>query len=244
MSIVMQLQDVAESTRLGPLSGEVRAGEILHLVGPNGAGKSTLLARMAGMTSGKGSIQFAGQPLEAWSATKLALHRAYLSQQQTPPFAMPVWHYLTLHQHDKTRTELLNDVAGALALDDKLGRSTNQLSGGEWQRVRLAAPMNSLDVAQQSALDKILSALCQQGLAIVMSSHDLNHTLRHAHRAWLLKGGKMLASGRREEVLTPANLAQAYGMNFRRLDIEGHRMLISTNLFHYYHLNRVITKLK
>lgn len=33
MSIVMQLQDVAESTRLGPLSGEVRAGEILHLVG-------------------------------------------------------------------------------------------------------------------------------------------------------------------------------------------------------------------
>mgnify|MGYP000524140921 CR=1 FL=1 len=54
MSIVMQLQDVAESTRLGPLSGEVRAGEILHLVGPNGAGKSTLLARMAGMTSGKG----------------------------------------------------------------------------------------------------------------------------------------------------------------------------------------------
>ena len=199
MSIVMQLQDVAESTRLGPLSGEVRAGEILHLVGPNGAGKSTLLARMAGMTSGKGSIQFAGQPLEAWSATKLALHR-------------------------------------------------NQLSGGEWQRVRLAAvvlqitpqanpagqlllldePMNSLDVAQQSALDKILSALCQQGLAIVMSSHDLNHTLRHAHRAWLLKGGKMLASGRREEVLTPANLAQAYGMNFRRLDIEGHRMLIST----------------
>ncbi|MDU3054861.1 MAG: ATP-binding cassette domain-containing protein [Escherichia coli] len=195
MSIVMQLQDVAESTRLGPLSGEVRAGEILHLVGPNGAGKSTLL-----------------------------------------------------HQHDKTRTELLNDVAGALALDDKLGRSTNQLSGGEWQRVRLAAvvlqitpqanpagqlllldePMNSLDVAQQSALDKILSALCQQGLAIVMSSHDLNHTLRHAHRAWLLKGGKMLASGRREEVLTPPNLAQAYGMNFRRLDIEGHRMLIST----------------
>lgn len=58
MSQLMQLKDVAESTRLGPLSGEVSAGEILHLVGPNGAGKSTLLARMAGLTSGEGSISF------------------------------------------------------------------------------------------------------------------------------------------------------------------------------------------
>lgn len=43
--------------------------------------------------------------------------------------------------------------------------------------------MNSLDVAQQNALDRLLSQLCLQGIAIVMSSHDLNHTLRHAHKA-------------------------------------------------------------
>ncbi|EGT6905529.1 ATP-binding cassette domain-containing protein, partial [Salmonella enterica subsp. enterica serovar Typhimurium] len=94
MSQLMQLKDVAESTRLGPLSGEVSAGEILHLVGPNGAGKSTLLARMAGLTSGEGSIRFGGAPLEAWATATLAQHRAYLAQQQNPPFAMPVWHYL------------------------------------------------------------------------------------------------------------------------------------------------------
>lgn len=161
---------------------------------------------------------------------------------------MPVWHFLTLHQADKSYTHQLHQVAASLGLEDKLGRNANQLSGGEWQRVRLAAvilqiapetnpqgqlllldePMNSLDVAQQNALDRILSALCAQGIAIVMSSHDLNHTLRHAHRAWLLKGGKLLASGPRDEVMTPANLARAYGLNFRRLDIEGHRMLIST----------------
>lgn len=60
-----------------------------------------------------------------------------------------------------------------------------------------------------------------------MSSHDLNHIASCASGV-VAKRWKMLASGRREEVLTPANLAQAYGMNFRRLDIEGHRMLIST----------------
>ncbi|ECM7465397.1 vitamin B12 ABC transporter ATP-binding protein BtuD, partial [Salmonella enterica subsp. enterica serovar Typhimurium] len=169
------------------------------------------------------------------------------AQQQNPPFAMPVWHYLTLHQPDKTRTGQLNEVADMLGLGDKLGRSVNQLSGGEWQRVRLAAvvlqihpdanpvgqlllldePMNSLDVAQQNALDRVLHHLCQAGIAIVMSSHDLNHTLRHAHKAWLLKRGKLIACGRREEVLTPSYLAQAYGLRFRRLDVEGHPMLIS-----------------
>lgn len=96
------------------------------------------------------------------------------------------------------------------------------------QLLLLDEPMNSLDVAQQNALDRILSELCRQGIAIVMSSHDLNHTLRHAHRVWLLRQGKLLASGPRDEVMTPPNLARAYGLNFRRLDIEGHRMLIST----------------
>jgi len=248
MSVLMQLQDVAESARLGPLSAEVRAGEILHLVGPNGAGKSTLLARMAGLTRGEGTVTFTGTALESWPASGLARHRAFLAQQQNPPFAMPVWHYLTLHQADSARVDQLEQVAASLGLADKLGRNASQLSGGEWQRVRLAAvilqiapqtnpqgqlllldePMNSLDVAQQSALDRILSELCRQGIAIVMSSHDLNHTLRHAHRVWLLRQGKLLASGPRDEVMTPPNLVRAYGLNFRRLDIEGHRMLIST----------------
>jgi vitamin B12 transport system ATP-binding protein len=90
--------------------------------------------------------------------------------------------------------------------------------------------MSSLDVAQQVALDRALSALSHLGVAIVMSSHDLNHTLRHAHRVWLLKRGELIASGARDNVLTPPNLARAYGMPFRRLDIEGHKMIISTAL--------------
>nr|WP_312210967.1 vitamin B12 ABC transporter ATP-binding protein BtuD [Pseudescherichia sp.] len=248
MNALMALQDVAESGRLGPVTATVNAGEILHLVGPNGAGKSTLLARMSGLASGPGSIMLNGKPLDTWHATALARRRAYLTQLQHPPFAMPVWHYLTLHQPDRKHTELLHDVAGALGLEDKLGRTANQLSGGEWQRVRLAAvvlqihpagnpegelllldePMNSLDVAQQAALDRLLSALYRAGITVVMSSHDLNHTLRHAHQAWLLRNGKLIASGPRDSVLTPARLAEAYGMPFRRLDVEGHSVLIST----------------
>lgn len=243
----MQLRNVAEQGRLGPLSACVAAGEILHLVGPNGAGKSTLLTRMAGLSQGQGDVIFNGSPLPEWPAAMLARHRALLVQQQLPPFAMPVWHYLTLHQHDKTRTALLESIAARLDLTDKLLRPVSALSGGEWQRVRLAAvilqihpqgnpqgqlllldePMASLDVAQQVALDGLLSELSSAGVAVVMSSHDLNHSLRHAHRVWLMCKGELVASGSCDEVLMPLYLTKAYGVPFRSLDIEGHRMLIA-----------------
>lgn len=248
MTLLMQLTDVADTGRLEPITGAINAGEILHLVGPNGAGKSTLLARMAGLTAGAGEITLLEHNLADWSPVSLAHRRSYLVQQQVPPFAMPVWHYLMLHLHDKQHTSLLTEVAAGLGLEDKLSRHASQLSGGEWQRVRLVAvilqihpagnphgrlllldePMSGLDVAQQAALDTLLSSLSRKGIGVVMSSHDLNHTLRHAHRVWLLARGKMIASGTRDAVLTPPNLARAYNMSFRRLDIEGHKMLIST----------------
>ena len=247
MTVLMQLQDVAEQGRLGPFSASVECGEILHLAGPNGAGKSTLLTRMAGLSQGKGEVIFNGRPLSDWPAETLARHRALLTQQQMPPFAMPVWHYLTLHQHDKTRTALLESIAARLDLTDKLPRPARALSGGEWQRVRLAAvilqihpegnplgqlllldePMNSLDVAQQVALDSLLNELSAAGITVVMSSHDLNHSLRHAHRVWLMRQGLLAASGTCDEVLVPSHLTTTYGVPFRSLDIEGHRMLIA-----------------
>lgn len=243
----MQLQDVQEAGRLQPLNAEVRRGEMVHLVGPNGAGKSTLLARMAGLSQGKGQIVFEGKPIVDWPAPELARHRAYLTQHQTPPFAMPVWHYLTLHQPDSTRHALQQEIAEKLGLDDKLARQVNQLSGGEWQRVRLAAvilqihplgnpqgqlllldePMNSLDVAQQAALDRLLAELRLAGVTIVMSSHDLNHTLRFASQTWLMRRGQLLAYGETPHVLTVENLTAAYDMPFKKLNADGVQVLIS-----------------
>lgn len=244
---LLELSDVTVAQRLGPITATVKAGELVHLVGPNGAGKSTLLTRLAGLSAGEGAIALKGVDLNEWSTLELARNRAYLTQQQLPPFAMPVWHYLQLHQPAKHAEAVMMQLAEAFWLTDKLSRPVNQLSGGEWQRVRLAAvilqihpdvnpqgrlllldePMNSLDVAQQAALDRQLFKLCDAGIAVVMSSHDLNHSLRHAHTAWLLRAGKMVAQGPRDEVLSPKHLATAYNMHFRRLQIEGHSMLIT-----------------
>lgn len=248
MPLLMQLEDVAEAGRLAPFSAGVRPGEMVHLVGPNGAGKSTLLMRMAGLSSGAGRIIFNDSPLDRWPAQELARHRAYLSQHQMPPFAMPVWHYLSLHLQKGGSGELLGSVADKLGLSDKLGRQVNHISGGEWQRVRLAAvilqihpqanptgrlllldePMNSLDVAQQAALDRVLSELCASGVAVVMSSHDLNHTLRHADRSWLICRGQTIACGETSEVLTEENLTAAYAISFQRIAVAGRFMLVAS----------------
>ncbi|WP_297196159.1 vitamin B12 ABC transporter ATP-binding protein BtuD [uncultured Pluralibacter sp.] len=244
---LLQLAKVAQAGRLQPVTANIEQGEILHLVGPNGAGKSTLLTRLAGLSSGEGRVLFEGQPLDTFAAQALARRRAWLTQQETPPFSMPVWHYLTLHQQGGPQDSLMQDICGALALADKLGRPAHQLSGGEWQRVRLAAvilqihpransqgqlllldePMNSLDVAQQNALDSLLSELRNAGITIVMSSHDLNHSLRFATHCWLMRGGSLLAAGATPEVLTADNLAAAYGTPFRLLETDGYQFMVA-----------------
>ena len=245
---LMQLQAVAEPGRLQPVTAEISAGEILHLVGPNGAGKSTLLTRLAGLSNGEGSVLFNDRRLDAWPAAALAHRRAWLTQQQMPPFAMPVWHYLGLHHRGVADDTLVEGVCAALGLADKLGRSVNQLSGGEWQRVRLAAvvlqihpqcnpqgqlllldePMNSLDVAQQNALDGVLAGLNSAGITIVMSSHDLNHSLRFASRVWLMRDGELLVNGETRDVLTAENLSAAYRVPFRLLHADGQPFILSS----------------
>lgn len=87
--------------------------------------------------------------------------------------------------------------------------------------------MNSLDVAQQAALDSLLSQLCEVGMTIVMSSHDLNHTLRFASQVWLMRRGELLATGPTAEVLTTENLAKAYDMRFKKIETDGHQILLA-----------------
>ncbi|NDJ57305.1 vitamin B12 ABC transporter ATP-binding protein BtuD [Enterobacteriaceae bacterium 4M9] len=248
MTVLLRLEELALHGRVRPTSAQVQRGELLHLIGPNGAGKSSLLGLMAGLLSGEGRIFFDYKALADWQPTALAQRRALLQQQQTPPFAMPLWHFLSLHQLDGAREAALLAQAQAFGLEDKLNRLVSALSGGEWQRARLAAvllqlgnhdclngklllldePMNSLDVAQQAALDRQLQALCFAGATVVMSSHDLNYSLRHAAKVWLIERGRLLAQGKPEDVLTPDRLTPVYDVPFRRLEVEGVKVLISS----------------
>ncbi|WP_265556153.1 vitamin B12 ABC transporter ATP-binding protein BtuD [Serratia grimesii] len=248
---MLQLSQVGVEGRFTPFSAQVDAGLQFHLIGPNGAGKSTLLARLAGILPGTGDVLLAGKPLEDYQGHELALRRAYLSQQQPPVALMPVFQYLELHRPAGAAEEALEStllyLCQRLKLMDKLSRMLTQLSGGEWQRVRLAAvllqawptvnprsqlllldePTNSLDVAQKVALDRLLREFCQSGRSALVCAHDLNHTLQQADRVWLLHAGRLVAQGATQEVMEPLLLSTIYDVDFHLQAVGDQRWIMT-----------------
>lgn len=245
--MLLRLQQAAVSRRLLPLTGELAAGQLLHVAGPNGAGKSTLLSVIAGLQPASGTVLLDEQPLSDWNGAAMARVRGWLPQQQAPLSQMPVWHYLRLHlkQAAGQTDDRLSTLLKRLQLQDKLSRSLTRLSGGEWQRVRLAAvcmqidpninphgrllildePMTALDIAQQKAVDDLIADLCAAGISVIASSHDLNHSLQQADRVWLMDKGALIAQGEPAEVLTPQRLTPIYQIAFRQLELEGRTLL-------------------
>ena len=245
--MLLRLHQAAVPGRLLTMNGELAAGQLLHVAGPNGAGKSTLLSVMAGLQPASGRVLLDEKPLRDWNGAALSRVRGWLPQQQAPLSQMPVWHYLRLHlkQAGSQSDVRLSTLLQQLQLQDKLTRSLTRLSGGEWQRVRLAAvcaqidplinphgrllildePMTALDIGQQKAADDLIAALCAAGISVIASSHDLNHSLQHADRVWLMNRGQVVAQGEPAKVLTPQRLTPLYQITFRQIQLEGRTLL-------------------
>ncbi|CNI29003.1 vitamin B12 ABC transporter ATP-binding protein BtuD [Yersinia pekkanenii] len=237
--MLLQLGNVTVEKRLAPLSAQVIAGVQIHLIGPNGAGKSTLLASLAGILPAEGDIVLAGKALSLYSGHDLARLRAYLCQQQSTLTMMPVFQYLALYQPVGVDPDAVAATIGYLCkrlrLTDKLPRMLSQLSGGEWQRVRLAAvflqvwpdinpdsklllldePYTGLDVAQKVALDGLLREFCSAERSAIISTHDLNHTLQQADQVWLMARGNMLAQGSTKQVMEANILSEVFEVDFQ-----------------------------
>jgi iron complex transport system ATP-binding protein len=109
-------------------------------------------------------------------------------------------------------------------IEDLAGRDTDALSGGEWQRVRIARalaqktptlvldePTTFLDVAHEMAIFELLASLARAGLAVLLVSHQLNLVARFADTIVLLDRGKVATSGSPTEVMRADRLESIYG---------------------------------
>ena len=213
---------------------EALRGRLTALVGPNGSGKSTLVRALIGrqpLEAGRISVD----RLDVASVPRRELARriAVVTQREEPTFPLRVRDYIALGRYPHARTwrsDARRDaqaIARALelaAVEELAGRDTSALSGGEWQRVRIARalaqggdalvldePTTFLDVAHEMALFELLDGLAGRGLAILLVSHQLNLVARFAGTLVLLHGGRIAASGLPSDVMQGATLERVYG---------------------------------
>lgn len=227
-------------TLLHPLSGALAAGRVTAILGPNGAGKSTLLGLLCGsLKATQGTVALDGQALACWPHASLARRRAVLAQDNAVAFNLTVQEVVALgrypHRQCPSRQEN-HIVAQAMALAGVAGmaqQGIQHLSGGERARAHFARvlaqvweapeqgsrwlfldePTAALDLRHQTdLLQRARDWATQQGVGVVAVVHDLNLALRFADRALVLDQGHCVADGPPAQVLTPALLAQVWGV--------------------------------
>jgi len=225
-------------TALRAVSLRVAPGEVVALVGPNGAGKSTALGVLAGdLTPAQGKAVLDGRPLIGFSPAELARRRAVLPQQGGLLFDFLVEEVVALgrapHADRSTARQDATVVRAALAatgLKDFAARHYTGLSGGERARVHLARvlaqlwdgegpryllldePTAALDLAHQQQALALAGAWSRQGIGVLAVLHDLSLAAQHADRMVLLAEGAVIAEGHPSDVVTPANIRLAYGI--------------------------------
>ncbi|MFF5536445.1 ABC transporter ATP-binding protein [Streptomyces cinerochromogenes] len=213
-------------------------GEITGLVGPNGSGKSTLLRTVyRHLKPLAGRVLLAGTDLRELSPARSARHIAALPQERGDDFGLTVREVVAMGRTPYKRAFAGEDaadrdiVARALAdvgMDGHEERRFSALSGGERQRALLARafaqspdvlvldePTNHLDVRHQVELLALLRARRRTTL---VSLHDLNAAASVCDRLHVLHAGAVVASGPPREVLTPALLAEVFGVRAAVVD--------------------------
>ncbi|XEV13463.1 vitamin B12 ABC transporter ATP-binding protein BtuD [Vibrio alginolyticus] len=253
---MMHVKHMSVGSRLLPLSFECKAGEIVHIVGRNGSGKSTLLAAISGTLSHRdgmsGEVYVGNKNLLTLPLSEQAHVRGYLCQQSRPAFNVDVFQYLALSLPsgaeiaDIKVRDAVNMVVELVQLQDKLHRSIQTLSGGEWQRVRLAGvclqvwrtinpfsqflildePAAPLDIAQEGLLYQLINAMAAQGIGVLVANHDLNRTLKHADKVLLLNNGVLHSSGSADTVLTEEALGEVFNTQVKKVIVDEQPYLI------------------
>lgn len=247
------VSDLSVLHRFSPISFTLKPGEKLHLLGPNGSGKSSLLSGLAGMLPiTTGNVNISGHRILEESVSTQSLYRAYLSQDGKPTFHIQVHQYLmlsrleNLHYDNDEFERVVRLLVVRLSLSDKLDKSILHLSGGEWQRVRLAGiclqiwptlnpsaqllildePAAALDIGQEKMLYKLVEEISGLGISVVMANHDLNRTLHHADKVLLLNQGKQIQFGEVNKVLTAETISREFNTKVSAINVNGRTHLI------------------
>ncbi len=214
---------------------DVARGELVGILGANGAGKSTLARLLLGLLApDAGQVTIDDRDLATLPPRERARLVAAVLQDEPLEFPFPALEVVLMGRRARLGPfgfEAAPDVdAAERAMRDTgvielAARPMSELSGGERKRVLLARalaqetpalvldePAAALDVRHQLELFQLLEARKRAGAAVVVVVHDLNLAAQWCDRVALLSAGAPAVVGRVDDVLTPARLAAALGV--------------------------------
>ena len=217
-------------TVLSAVSLAAHAGEVLGVVGANGAGKTTLLRAALGLAKlAAGTARLGGRDVHRLSEIERAGLAGYLPQERRTAWNMPAWRIAALGAPHRPPAEA---HALALAALEDMGvgalaeRGVRDMSGGERAKVLIARlivtgapllvadePAAGLDPSAALKVMEALKARARAGAAVVATLHDLTLAARDCDRLAVMSGGRLLALGPSLEALSPAILAEAFGLD-------------------------------
>lgn len=229
---------IHETVLLEGIQFHIAQGDHLVVVGPNGSGKSTLLKSLLGIVNvSAGEVRIKGKLLAEFSQRELARLISYVPQSSGKQLPFDVEDFIKMSRyayHTALSDWTPDDQA---ALDDALRitnttqfrqRQMSTLSGGECQRVMIAAalcqqtpvmvldePTSYLDPHHQVEVHQLISRLNRQlGITVVEVSHDINHAGQQGRHVLALQQGKSLWYGPGEAFLEAERLKTLYQQDF------------------------------
>jgi iron complex transport system ATP-binding protein len=221
------------ASALGGVTLAAGRGLLTAIVGPNGSGKSTLVRALIGrIPLERGEIRVDGLAATGLTRAELARRVAVITQREELAFPLIVSEYVALGRfphlgiwhaaeaNDRRVIDASIDAAGVAALRE---RRIDALSGGEWQRVRLARalaqggdmlvldePTTFLDIGHEMSVFELLHGLARTGKAVLLISHQLNLVARFADQLVLFHRGAVAAAGPPDSVMRAEILERVY----------------------------------
>ncbi len=210
--------------------------KITVLVGANGCGKSTLLRGMARLLKPRsGVVYLDGEDINQLPTKEVARNLAMLPQNPLTPEGLTVQNLVSQgrfpyhnwwQQWSKEDEEKVEAALEITKMIELRSRNLDTLSGGQRQRAWIAMtlaqdtdiilldePTTFLDLAyQMEILDLLWESHKTQGRTIVMVLHDLNQACRYGDYLVAIKGGKIYAKGKPDQVMTKTMVKEVFGI--------------------------------
>ena len=240
-----------EKPVLNDVSFEIKPGEFVCLCGPNGSGKSTLLSVVAGLFGGISfpvdAVKVGRRAINQLKRKEIAKEIAFMQQSEYSEWNFTVYEFVLQGRfaysknghYSKEDTEIVNKVLSDLGLLDFSERNIHLLSGGEFQKIRIARvlaqkpnfllldePAANLDYVYEP---KLLSLLRDQthanNIRTLVSIHDINLANRFADKILLLPVQKPVICGEPSVIMNVENLQKTFGAEFECRKTESFQLL-------------------